>query len=111
PPDEIGGGANPMDIKKAAEAVKNASGKQILGAIVAAAKAIESGGKATTEGKNADEAQRPIEAAIGGNDDSNATAFTGNMEKDTQIAAAIVLRGMAKNGKFAVKMGRGPADG
>ncbi|WP_110495053.1 variable large family protein [Borreliella garinii] len=29
------------------------------------------------------------------------------MEKDTQIAAAIVLRGMAKNGKFAVKMGRG----
>ncbi|WP_327785878.1 variable large family protein [Borreliella garinii] len=63
------------------------------------------------EGKNANEAKNPIEAAIGGNDDSNATAFTGNMEKDTQIAAAIVLRGMAKNGKFAVKMGRGPADG
>ncbi|WKC76609.1 variable large family protein [Borreliella valaisiana] len=111
PPSEIGGGANPEDIKKAAEAVKNASGEQILGAIIAAAKAIESGGKATTEGKNADEAKNPIEAAIGGNDDSNATAFTGNMEKDTQIAAAIVLRGMAKNGKFAVKMGRGPADG
>ncbi|ACL34505.1 variable large family protein [Borreliella garinii] len=109
---EIGGGANPMDINKAAEAVKNVSGEQILGAIIAAAKAIESGGKATTEGKNADEAKNPIEAAIGGNDDSNATAFTGNMEKDTQIAAAIVLRGMAKNGKFAVKMGRGPsADG
>ncbi|WP_327785752.1 variable large family protein, partial [Borreliella garinii] len=76
-------GANPMDINKAAEAVKNVSGEQILGAIVAAAKAIESGGKATIEGKNANEAKNPIEAAIGGNDDSNATAFTGNMEKDT----------------------------
>ncbi|WP_210361714.1 variable large family protein [Borreliella valaisiana] len=31
------------------------------------------------------------------------------MEKDAQIAAAIVLRGMAKNEKFAVKMGRGPS--
>ncbi|ACN52946.1 variable large family protein [Borreliella valaisiana] len=108
PPGEIGGGANPEDIKKAAEAVKNASGEQILGAIIAAAKAIESGGEAP-EGKNADNATNPIEAAIGGDDNSDATAFTGNMEKDTQIAAAIVLRGMAKDGKFAVKMGRKPS--
>lgn len=104
---EIGGGANPEDINKAAEAVKNASGEQILGAIVAAAKTVESG--EAPEGKNADNATNPIEAAIGGDDNSDATAFTGNMEKDTQIAAAIVLRGMAKNGKFAVKMGREPS--
>lgn len=106
-PPEIGGGANPEDINKAAEAVKNASGEQILGAIVAAAKAVESG--EAPEGKNADNATNPIEAAIGGDDNSDSTAFTGNMEKDTQIAAAIVLRGMAKNGKFAVKMGREPS--
>ncbi|WP_029358708.1 variable large family protein [Borreliella garinii] len=104
---EIGGGANPEDINKATEAVKNASGEQILGAIVAAAKTVESG--EALEGKNADNATNPIEAAIGGDDNSDATAFTGNMEKDTQIAAAIVLRGMAKNGKFAVKMGREPS--
>lgn len=107
PPDEIGGGANPEDIKKAAEAVKNASGEQILGAIVAAAKTVESG--EAPEGNNANKAKNPIEAAIGGDDNSDATAFTGNMEKDNQIAAAIVLRGMAKNGKFAVKMGREPS--
>lgn len=107
PPDEIGGGANPEDIKKAAEAVKNASGEQILGAIVVAAKTVESG--EAPEGNNANKATNPIEAAIGGDDNSDATAFTGNMEKDNQIAAAIVLRGMAKNGKFAVKMGREPS--
>lgn len=106
-PPEIGGGANPEDINKAAEAVKNASGEQILGAIVAAAKTVERG--EAPEGKNADNATNPIEAAIGGDDNSDATAFTGNMEKDIQIAAAIVLRGMAKNGKFAVKMGREPS--
>ncbi len=60
----LGGGANPEDINKAAEAVKNASGEQILGAIVAAAKTVESG--AAPEGKNADNATNPIEAAIGG---------------------------------------------
>ncbi len=106
-PPEIGGGANPMDINKAAKAVSAVSGEQILGAIVTAAETVESSG--ASEGKNANEATNPIEAAIGGNDDSNATAFTGNMEQDTQIAAAIVLRGMAKNGKFAVKMGREPS--
>nr|WP_236842455.1 variable large family protein [Borreliella valaisiana] len=83
-------------------------GRQILGAIVTAAETVESG--EAPEGKNADKATNPIEAAIGGgNDNSDATAFTGNMEKDAQIAAAIVLRGMAKNEKFAVKMGRGPS--
>lgn len=106
-PPEIGGGANPMDINKAAEAVKNVSGEQILGAIVAAAKTVESG--EAPEGKNADKAKNPIEAAIGGDDNLDATAFKDNMEKDTQIAAAIVLRAMAKNGKFAVKMGREPS--
>ncbi len=107
-PPEIGGGANPFDIKKATKAIESVSGEQILGSIVAAAKTVESGGE-EPKGKNADEATNPIDAAIGGNDDSDATAFKGNMEKDNQIAAAIVLRGMAKNGEFAVKMGRKPS--
>lgn len=96
-----------MDINKAAEAVKNVSGEQILGAIVATAKTVESG--EAPEGKNADKAKNPIEAAIGGDDNLDATTFKDNMEKDTQIADAIVLRAMAKNGKFAVKMGREPS--
>ncbi|MCD2412516.1 variable large family protein [Borreliella burgdorferi] len=107
-PPEIGGGANPFDIKKATKAIESVSGEQILGSIVAATKTVKSGGE-EPKGKNADEATNPIEAAIGGNDDSDATAFKGNMEKDNQIAAAIVLRGMAKNGEFAVKMGRKPS--
>ncbi len=82
---------------KAAAAVSKASGEQILNAIVAAA----DGDK---EGKKADQAENPIDAAIGTARD-NAEAFHDNMRKNAKVAAAIVLRGMAKNGKFALSGG------
>ncbi|WP_422850000.1 variable large family protein, partial [Borreliella afzelii] len=90
-------GGDEKDASKAAGAVSAVSGEQIIKAIVAAA------GKAEQEGKKASDATNPIEAAIGtANDDEDAEAF-GKMKKDDQIAAAIALRGMAKDGKFAVK--------
>ncbi|WP_373538309.1 variable large family protein [Borreliella afzelii] len=54
-------------------------------------------------GVKASEAKNPIAAAIGKDDDEDAKAFDNEMKKDDQIAAAIALRGMAKDGKFAVK--------
>ncbi|WP_422850112.1 variable large family protein, partial [Borreliella afzelii] len=67
------------------------SGEQIIKAIVDAA------GKDNEQGKKASEAENPIQAAIGtANDDEK--AFD-KMKKDDQIAAAIALRGMAKDGK------------
>ncbi|WP_210368955.1 variable large family protein, partial [Borreliella garinii] len=70
------------------------SGEQILKAIVDAAK---DGDK---QGKKAEEATNPIEAAIGSTDDNAAAAFNKDgMKKDDQIAAAMVLRGMAKDGQ------------
>ncbi|WP_210361224.1 variable large family protein, partial [Borreliella garinii] len=72
---------------------------QILKAIVDAAKGD---GKvaAVNDVKNA---TNPIAAAIGSSgDQQNAAAFA-TLTKDDQIAAAIVLRGMAKNGEFALK--------
>ncbi|WP_210361336.1 variable large family protein, partial [Borreliella garinii] len=44
----------------------------------------------------------PIDAAIGGSADAAAAAFA-TMTKNDQIAAAMVLRGMAKDGQFALK--------
>ncbi|WNZ72158.1 variable large family protein, partial (plasmid) [Borreliella garinii] len=87
------GDANADAADKAAAAVSKASGEQILNAIVATA----DGDK---EGKKASDAQNPIDAAIGTADD--AAAFHNNMQKNAKVAAAIVLRGMAKNGKFAL---------
>ncbi len=85
----------------AAAAVSAVSGKQILKAIVDAA------GKAGEEGKGVEDvkdATNPIAAAIGSTDDKAAAAFNNNgMKKNDQIAAAIVLRGMAKDGEFALK--------
>ncbi len=79
--------------EKAGEAVSAVSGDQILKAIVDAA--------GTTEGKGAAQAKDAVEAAIGGdNNDAEGEAFAANMKKN-QIAAAIVLRGLAKGGKFA----------
>ncbi len=79
---------------KAGEAVSAVSGDQILKAIVDAA--------GTTEGKSADTAKNAVEAAIGGGNDGDAgEAFGNDMQKKNQIAAAIVLRGLAKDGKFA----------
>ncbi|WP_418457319.1 variable large family protein [Borreliella burgdorferi] len=80
--------------EKAGEAVSAVSGDQILKAIVDAAE--------TTEGKGAADAKNAVEAAIGGADAgaAEAAAFGADMQKN-QIAAAIVLRGLAKDGKFA----------
>ncbi|WP_422850101.1 variable large family protein, partial [Borreliella afzelii] len=83
------------DASKAAGAVSAVSGEQIIKAIVAAA------GKDNEQGKKAKDATNPIQAAIGtANDDAEAFDKDG-MKKDDQIAAAIALRGMAKDGKFA----------
>ncbi|PRR67695.1 variable large family protein [Borreliella burgdorferi] len=80
--------------EKAGEAVSAVSGDQILKAIVDAAE--------STAGKGAAQATNAVEAAIG---DDNAAAGEGAaftaMKKKNQIAAAIVLRGLAKDGKFA----------
>ncbi|WP_210372770.1 variable large family protein, partial [Borreliella garinii] len=65
------------------------SGEQILSAIVAAA-----GSSDQAQGKTADQATNAIEAAIGG---GNAAEFGNDMKKkNDQIAAALVLRGVAK---------------
>nr|ADJ40008.1 vls2 [synthetic construct] len=90
---------------KAAGAVSAVSGEQILSAIVKAA------GEAAQDGKKPGEAKNPIAAAIGkGNEDG--AEFKDEMKKDDQIAAAIALRGMAKDGKFAVKNDeKGKAEG
>ncbi|WP_210377638.1 variable large family protein, partial [Borreliella garinii] len=76
-------------------AVAAVSGEQILKAIVDAAK---DGDK---QGKKAADAENPIEAAIGGSAGDNAAAAFNKdgMKKDDQIAAAMVLRGMAKDGQ------------
>ncbi len=79
--------------EKAGEAVSAVSGDQILKAIVDAA--------GSTEGKRANEATNAVEAAIGDNGAAAGVAFGAGMQKKNQIAAAIVLRGLAKGGKFA----------
>ncbi|WP_418905193.1 variable large family protein, partial (plasmid) [Borreliella finlandensis] len=82
-------------IGKAAAAVSAVSGEQILKAIVdAAEKAKEAKGQAPGAAAN------PIEAAIG-TDNNGANFVNGEMKKSDKIAAAIVLRGLAKGGKFA----------
>ncbi|WP_187983610.1 variable large family protein [Borreliella bavariensis] len=89
------GAADAAAIAKAASAVTAVSGEQILKAIVDAA-----GGTAQA-GVKADEAKNPIAAAIG--TDADGAAFGNDMKKrNDRIAAAIVLRGVAKDGKFAV---------
>ncbi len=93
------GGGEAKDAEKAAAAVSAVSGKQILKAIVDAAKGDEKKGVADVK-----EATNPIAAAIGSTDDKAAAAFNKDgMKKNDQIAAAIVLRGMAKDGEFALK--------
>ncbi|WP_424632599.1 variable large family protein [Borreliella lusitaniae] len=84
-------------VGKAADAVSKVSGKQILKAIV---------DSADEAGAQPDAARSPIAAAIGAGGAANAGAggdfaAGGNMNRDDKIAAAIVLRGMAANGKFA----------
>ncbi|WP_367611985.1 variable large family protein [Borreliella kurtenbachii] len=93
------GGGSDDDAEKAAAAVSAVSGKQILKAIVDAAKKHKKGGV-----EDVKDATNPIEAAIGSTGEKAAAAFDKNeMKKNDQIAAAIVLRGMAKDGEFALK--------
>ncbi len=93
---DAGGAAK--EAEKAAAAVSGVSGEQILSAIVTAA------GAADQDGEKPADATNPIAAAIGkGNADNGADFGKDEMKKDDQIAAAIALRGMAKDGKFAVK--------
>ncbi|ACN92771.1 vls recombination cassette Vls7, partial (plasmid) [Borreliella burgdorferi 118a] len=87
-------GAGDDDIGKAAAAVNAVSGEQILKAIVDAA----AGGNKV--GKAANAADNPIAAAIGTNAQGGGGA--GMQNSSEKIAAAIVLRGMAKDGKFSL---------
>ncbi len=79
--------------RRLGEAVSAVSGDQILKAIVDAA--------GSTAGKGAGDATNAVEAAIGGAGNEGAAAFGDANMKKNQIAAAIVLRGLAKDGKFA----------
>ncbi|WP_215538004.1 variable large family protein [Borreliella bavariensis] len=90
-----GAGADVADVAKAATAVSAVSGKQILKAIVDAA------GDGDQAGATAAQAKNPIAAAIGEADDNGSAFNVGEMKKSDKIAAAIVLRGLAKGGKFA----------
>ncbi len=93
-----GGAANASadDIKKAAEAVSSVSGEQILKAIVdAAGKEGEQVGAAPGAAKN------PIAAAIGAGAAGGANFGDADMRKKDKVAAALVLRGLAKGGKFS----------
>ncbi|WP_418905185.1 variable large family protein (plasmid) [Borreliella finlandensis] len=90
-----GNAADAAAIGKAAAAVSAVSGEQILKAIVDAADAAEK----AKEGQAPSDAANPIEAAIG--TDGDGANFDKEMKKSDKIAAAIVLRGLAKDGKFA----------
>ncbi|MCD2381727.1 variable large family protein, partial [Borreliella burgdorferi] len=90
-----GNGADAAQAGKAAAAVNAVSGEQILKAIVDAAKGEQ-------QGAAADQANNPISAAIG-TAEAGANFANAGMNRNDKIAAAIVLRGMAKNGKFAVQ--------
>ncbi|WP_233186327.1 variable large family protein, partial [Borreliella burgdorferi] len=97
------GGATAEQAGKAAAAVNAVSGEQILKAIVDAAEGAQQVGAAAGQANN------PISAAIGA---AQAGAnFGAAMNGNDKIAAAIVLRGMAKDGKFAVQAGAAGADG
>ncbi|MCD2381757.1 variable large family protein, partial [Borreliella burgdorferi] len=91
-------GASAEQAGKAAAAVNAVSGEQILKAIVDAAEGEQ-------QGAAADQANNPISAAIGAAQAGG--NFAAGMNGNDKIAAAIVLRGMAKDGKFAVQNANG----
>ncbi len=97
---DAGAGAAAGDVEKAAAAVGVVSGEQILKAIASAA-----GDTTNHDGKKGDDAKNAIQAAIGGNQQGEAFADDKLGKKNDQIAAALVLRGMAKGGKFSVTAG------
>ncbi len=88
-------------------------GNEDAGKLFATKKANDGGGDAAAAEKAGEkkgvedvkEATNPIDAAIGSTkDNKTAAAFNKDgMKKNDQIAAAIVLRGMAKDGEFALK--------
>nr|WP_158254540.1 variable large family protein [Borreliella burgdorferi] len=90
-----GGDAGAADIKKAAEAVSSVSGEQILKAIVDAA----AGEEGEQVGAAPGAARNPIAAAIGAA--GGGANFDADMQKKDKVAAALVLRGLAKDGKFS----------
>ncbi|WP_418456542.1 variable large family protein [Borreliella lusitaniae] len=92
--------ANAAAIGHAAEVVSKVSGQQIIKAI------IESNMNANGQAPNA--ANGPVDAAIGTAAGAGA-AFAGEMLHNDKIAAAIVLRGMAAGGKFALANAQGDA--
>ncbi|WP_418454039.1 variable large family protein [Borreliella lusitaniae] len=85
-------GATAAQAGGAADAVSKVSGQQILKAIVESADG---------EGQAPADATSPIDAAIGAANGAAAN-FADQMLQNDKIAAAIVLRGMAAGGKFAV---------
>ncbi|MCD2322385.1 variable large family protein, partial [Borreliella burgdorferi] len=90
------------DARKGAAAVTAASGQQILSAIVEAA--------GSAEGKGAGAATNAVEAAIGEANQAGAAFSADDMKKrNDRIAAAIALRGMAKDGKFSAQANGGDA--
>ncbi len=89
--------AGAADVGKASDAVSAVSGKQIIKAIVDAAGKGDGGHAGAAAGT----ATNPIAAAIGQANQAGAAFVDNNMKKDDKIAAAIVLRGLAKDGKFA----------
>ncbi|WP_418456541.1 variable large family protein [Borreliella lusitaniae] len=88
-------------IGAAADVVSKVSGQQIIKAIV------ESDMNAA--GVAPGDANGPVDAAIGANAAGQGADFTGQMLHDDKIAAAIVLRGMAAGGKFALAQAAGDA--
>uniref|UniRef100_UPI001AEF83FF variable large family protein n=1 Tax=Borreliella garinii TaxID=29519 RepID=UPI001AEF83FF len=77
--------------------------KDSVNGIAQGMKAIVAAADGDKAGKKASQAQNPIDAAIGTAD--AAEEFHNDMQKNAKVAAAIVLRGMAKNGKFALQGG------
>ncbi|WNZ73104.1 variable large family protein [Borreliella garinii] len=99
-----GGRGDAGDEKYAALAVSGVSGDQILNAIIADAEGEEKNGAKTEDATNS------IDAAIGADGDNGASGFDAMKKKNDKIAAAIVLRGMAKGGKFALNDANGQKD-
>lgn len=102
----FGGGGDKDAARKAVAAVSAVSGDQILHTIVSAARNgnvdVDSvSDELNISGKDAQSAENPIEAAIGVNSVSSGSnqAFS-KIERNDEIATAIVLRGMAKGGRF-----------
>ncbi len=100
-----GGGGDKDAARKAIAAVSAVSGDQILHTIVSAARngKVDVGSvsdELNISGKNAQNAANPIEAAIGDSISSSSNQAFSKITRNDEIAAAIVLRGMAKGGRF-----------